>query len=236
MINTKGIRVSHISFKDIKPWLLYKHYAHRIPSISYSFGLFIDNELQAVCSFGHPVAHTLVKNVLGGEYQENVMELNRLCANEGLPRNTLSYFVSRCLKQLPPPMLIVSYADTSHNHHGYIYQATNWIYTGLSAPFKDAMVRGMENMHHSAVADLVGRCEDLPKGASQVALLRKRFGADNVYMMERPRKHRYFYFVGNKRQVRDMKKLFIYKQEPYPKGDNVRYDASYKVQTQLTLF
>lgn len=95
--------VSRIGFEDIKPWLLHKHYAHRIPSISYSFGLFIDNELQAVCSFGHPVAHTLVKNVLGGEYQENIMELNRLCANEGLPRNTLSYFVSQCLKQLPPP-------------------------------------------------------------------------------------------------------------------------------------
>ena len=108
--------------------------------------------------------------------------------DEGLERNVLSFFVSSCLQMLPKPMVIVSFADTSMCHHGYIYQATNWIYTGLSAPFKDAMVRGMENMHHSAVADLVGRCEDLPKGASQVALLRERFGADNVYMMERPRK------------------------------------------------
>lgn len=103
MASVKGARVSPISFDDIRPWLLYKHYAHRIPSISYSFGLFIDNELQAVCSFGRPIAHTLVKNVLGGEYQKNIVELNRLCANEGLPRNMLSYFVSRCLKLLPPP-------------------------------------------------------------------------------------------------------------------------------------
>lgn len=41
---------------------------------------------------------------------------------------------------------------------------------------------------------------------------------------------------GDKRQVRDMKKLFIYKQEPYPKGDNVRYDASSKIATQMVLF
>lgn len=102
MKSAQNIRVSPISFEDIKPWLLHKHYAHRIPSISYSFGLFIDNELQAVCSFGRPVAHFLIKNVLGGDYQENIMELNRLCANEGLPRNALSFFVSKCLKQLPP--------------------------------------------------------------------------------------------------------------------------------------
>lgn len=95
--------VRSIRFADIKEWLLKKHYAHRIPSISYSFGCYDNNGiLQAVCTFGRPVAHALVKNVLSGEYQENIMELNRLCANEGLPRNVLSYFVSQCLKQLPP--------------------------------------------------------------------------------------------------------------------------------------
>lgn len=228
--------VRSIRFADIKEWLLKKHYAHRIPSISYSFGCYDNNGiLQAVCSFGRPVAHTLVKSVLQGQYQDRILELNRLCANEGLQRNVLSYFVSQSLKLLPPPMLIVSYADTSHNHHGYIYQATNWIYTGLSAPFKDAMVKGFEHMHHSSVADLVGRCEDLPDGISQVALLKEKFGAENVYYVERPRKHRYFFFIGNKREIRKMKSLFAYKQFPYPKGDNVRYDASYNVATQMSL-
>lgn len=133
-------------------------------------------------------------------------------------------------------MLIVSYADTSWNHHGYIYQATNWIYTGLSIPFKDAMVKGMEHMHHSSVSDLVGRCADLPKGTSQVALLKEKFGEENVYYVERPRKHRYFYFIGSRRQVKAMKKLFTYNSVAYPKGDNVRYDANEQISIQLTLF
>ena len=96
--------VKPIQFQDIRQWLLRKHYAHRIPSISYSFGLFdVKGALQAVCSFGRPVAHTLIKNVLQGQYQNNILELNRLCASENLPRNALSYFVSKCLKLLPPP-------------------------------------------------------------------------------------------------------------------------------------
>ena len=58
------------------------------------------------------------------------MELSRLCLTENHEKNLTSYFVSQCLKQLPKPNVIVSYADTNNNHCGYIYQATNFIYTG----------------------------------------------------------------------------------------------------------
>ena len=35
-----GFTVDRIPYSECKEWLLYKHYAHRIPSISYAFGLF----------------------------------------------------------------------------------------------------------------------------------------------------------------------------------------------------
>jgi len=63
-------------------------------------------------------------------YQDHFLELNRLVIDEGSKKNVLSFFVSQTLKKLPCPNVVVSYADTSQNHHGYIYQATNWIYTG----------------------------------------------------------------------------------------------------------
>ena len=48
--------VHPIRFGDIKPWLLKKHYAHRIPPIIYAFGLYdMYGCLKAVCSFGRPV-------------------------------------------------------------------------------------------------------------------------------------------------------------------------------------
>ena len=96
--------VDSISHDQTHEWLMYKHYAHRIPSISYSFGLFDSNGIVVgVCTFGRPMAHTLIKNAFGGLYQDNFLELNRLCVNDGLPKNTLSHFVSQCLKKLPPP-------------------------------------------------------------------------------------------------------------------------------------
>lgn len=217
-------------------WIMFKHYAHRIPPIMYSFGLYEGNKLIGVCTYGRPVAHFLIKNAFGGRFQNSFLELNRLCVNDGLPKNVLSFFVAQTFKLLPKPIALVSYADTSKNHHGYIYQATNWIYTGLSAKFKDYMVKGYEHLHGSSVMDMVGRSDGEQGHLDKVKLLKERFGEENVYLVERPRKHRYFMLLGNKREVKDMKNALIYKEEPYPKGDNIRYDSTYKPTIQLTLF
>jgi hypothetical protein len=126
-------------------------------------------------------------------------------------------------------LILVSYADTSMNHNGYIYQATNWIYTGLSIPFKDVSVIGMENMHHSTI-------EDLARGKqNRIEWLREKFG-DKLIMVERPRKHRYFYFNAEKRDLKNIKKMMPYETKPYPKGQNQRYDSSYNPSIQTSLF
>jgi hypothetical protein len=54
-------------------------------------------------------------------------------------------------------------------------------------------------------------------------------------MKERPRKHRYFYFVGDKWQKKQMMKELPYEIQPYPKGENKRYDATYEPTTQIKL-
>ena len=227
--------IKSVKNSECNEWFLKKHYARRLPNIYYAFGLYDNlNLLQGVCSFGRPMSHTLISGAVNGLYQDNFLELNRLVINEGLERNVLSFFVSGCLNRLPKPSVVVSYADTSQGHHGFIYQATNWIYTGLSAKFKDYAVKGLEHMHHSSIEDSVGRYDE-NKNINKHELLRKKYG-DKLYMKERPRKHRYFYFLGNKKEKEIMNKNLQYKVKPYPKGDNKRYDASYVPSVQGVLF
>jgi hypothetical protein len=114
-------------------WLLKKHYAKRLPSISYSFGLYNCNILVGVCTFGMPPSSTLCESIAGAKYKSLVLELNRLVSNDDLDKNALSYFVSNAISQLPKPKIIVSFSDNNMYHNGYIYQATNFIYTGLSS-------------------------------------------------------------------------------------------------------
>jgi hypothetical protein len=210
-----------------REWFLKKHYAKRIPPVEFSFGLYDDKSiLQGVISYGTPVSSGL-RNLWNGEFK--LMELNRLVVNDGLEKNTLSFFVSQSLKYLPKPLVLVSYADTSKNHHGYIYQATNWIYTGLSVPFKDYYVKGMEHLHNGTIMDMSRGQEN------RVEWLKQKFG-DKLIQIDRPRKHRYFVFLGNKSQLKKIKSMMPYEILPYPKGDNIRYDSSYNPSIQTQLF
>lgn len=218
-------KVIPIDYQDCKEWFLKKHYAKRMPPIDYCFGIYDNELLIGICSFGTP-ASTAVREIIKSY---KLYELNRLVINENVPKNTLSYFVSNCLKLMPKPSVIVSYADTSQNHHGYIYQATNWIYTGLSAKFMDYMVKGMEHLNGATIFDMSRGQEN------RAEWLRNKFG-NKLYMKERARKHRYFYFVGDKRQKKQMLKELPYEIQSYPKGDNKRYDASYQPSTQQKLF
>jgi hypothetical protein len=201
-----------------KEWLLYKHYAKRLCSISYSFGLFENNVLVGVCTFGSPPSRALCIGVCGEINSSRVNELNRLCVNDGLEKNVLSYFVGSCLKLLPSGLIIVSYADTSQGHHGYIYQATNWVYTGLSAKRTERYDINNPNRHSKSVTE------------------NKNTNYQDLAVRERPQKHRYVYFTGNKKEQKNLKNQLNYQEQPYPKGENKRYDASYIPSTQTTLF
>jgi hypothetical protein len=208
---------------EVEPWLLEKHYAKRIPSISYAFGAYIDDKLIGVVTYGTSASSTLRYGVCGKKWQDNVIELNRLvCLNE---KNIASELVGKSIQMLPKPSIVISYADSEQGHVGYVYQATNFIYTGLSSKFKDPKVKGLEHQHHATYAH----------GMTNAQVIEK-YRSENVYFVDRARKHRYVFFVGSKTQKKQMIKDLTYKVFPYPKGDSKRYDAGSTVKTQQLLF
>lgn len=209
--------------------LKHNHYLRRLPNINYAFGLYKNNELMGVCTFGLPPSQTLCFGIFNGKYQDEILELNRLflIKNE---KNLASFFISKCLKLLPKPKVIISFSDISVNHHGYVYQASNWIYTGLSSKFTDYAVKGLEHLHHATIEDSVGRYDKNPNLNKKEAL-KKKYG-DKLYKIERPRKHRYIFICGNKKQKRERVSELQYKICSYPKGNNKNYDIGEIKETQ----
>jgi len=208
----EGYEVLKISAKIAKEWILNKHYAKRRCCVSYAFGLFKNDILVGICTFGYPPNYNFNN---GGCVFNNLnvltLELNRLVTNDGLDKNALSFFVVRALKQLPRPSCIVSYADPNAGHYGYIYQATNWIYTGNSTPklqytFKDG-----------SVFDIHRRIDKKIKEHGEIIKKTKLIPTQ-----------RYLFFNGNKPDKRKMMKHLKMKILLYPKGVNKKYDASYK--------
>lgn len=127
----KGYKVLPISYSDTKPFILHIHYAKRLPSITHSFGLFKESELVGIVTYGSPPSQALCRGIAGDAYKNIVLELNRLVLKNNI-KNEASYLVANSFKFLKKPLIIVSFADINQNHNGYIYQATNFFYTGLS--------------------------------------------------------------------------------------------------------
>lgn len=105
-----------------------EHYLHRKPPVSFAFGLLEGDKILGVVTFGTPPSRHLQMGVCPSD-PSLVTELNRLWVHDQMPTNTASWFVSRALKQLPP-RIVVSYADTTWGHMGYVYRALNFRYAG----------------------------------------------------------------------------------------------------------
>lgn len=192
--------VRRIQYADTKPFLLNIHYARRMPCITDAFGLFINQKMIGVVTYGIPASHPLCIGVAGKQYEKHVKELNRLCLlPEYNGKNYASFLVGRSLKMLENGTFVVSYADTGWGHNGYIYQATNFLYTGLTAKRKDTY---QPNGLHPRAYDK---------------------NCHSNLLQTRNRKHRYIYIVADKRTKKQMLKDLKYPIRPYPKGDDVKY-------------
>ena len=195
--------VKKIEYNDTKDYILNIHYAKRMPSITYKFGLFENNKLVGVVCYGSPPSQPLCKGICGEKFKNIVLELNRLVLKNN-KKNEASYLISKSIKLLPKPLIIVSYADTEQKHSGVVYQATNFIYTGLSDKRTEWRMYGSKK--HSKTI-----CE-------KYSLSERKDNPNKFYLVDRPRKHRYIYFNADKKYK---KKVLLpnlkYKIKPYPK-------------------
>ena len=187
--------IKRISYQDTKPFILDIHYAKRMPSISYAYGLFKLNDLVGIISYGSPASPSLCKGIAGEQNKSLVIELNRLVLKHNR-KNEASILIGASFKLLPKPKIVVSYADTQQNHYGVVYQATNFLFTGTSKPRTDmAGKNGKHSRHHLG---------------------------DKTKRVHRSAKHRYVYILGNKKEKKELLKALNYKIQEYPKKGQVR--------------
>jgi len=73
------MKVLPINAFEAEPWLLEKHYAKRLPMIMYAFGLYEDDKLIGVVTYGLPGSPMVARGICGKEHESIVVELNRLC-------------------------------------------------------------------------------------------------------------------------------------------------------------
>lgn len=199
--------IERITYQMAMDYVIAYHYLHRRAPCTYAFGLFEIETQQCVgvVTYGVSASSTLLKGICGPDESSNVYELTRLWVDESVPKNGESFLIGNTIKQLDKE-IIVSFADSSQDHLGIVYQATNFLYTGLSAKFKDPKVKGLEHQHHATYAHGMTNAE-----------VRETYG-DLVYWVDRPRKHRYIFFNAKTNRRKALLAKLRYEVLPYPKA------------------
>lgn len=129
------------------------HYLHRGTPSSVAFGLYTPKGvLCGVVTYATPASPSLTKGLVGAENKHLVGELTRLWVDDRVPKNGESFLIGSTMKESGFEVL-VSFADTKEGHVGTVYQATNWLYTGLSDRHKEWVLVGHEGKHSRHLFD-----------------------------------------------------------------------------------
>ena len=199
--------IEQVHYQTAMKIVIDNHYLHRKAPCSKAYGLFCNSckNIVGVVVYGVSCSSTLLKGICGEDEKSNVYELTRLWIKDGTPKNSESYLIGNTLKLLDKE-IIVSFAEIQQGHNGTVYQATNFLYCGLSAKFRDPKVKGLEHQHHATYANRMTMKE-----------VKEKYGEENVYYVDRPRKHRYIFFNAKGRRKKELFEKLKYNVLPYPK-------------------
>jgi len=205
------MKVVPITKSICEEFVINKHYSHRKSIFWKGYALVENNFITGICVYGQPSPPLQKYAFVDRDFR--LYELSRVVV-QSKTKNASSFLIGNSLKQLEPkPCAVVSFADSEQNHCGYIYQATNWIYTGSTVSHDHLYIVDGKRTHPMTLRD--------------AGILNPKEWAknNNIQTVKPYPKHRYFFIVGNKFDKKKMLQKLKYPViNKYPKIIPNRYD------------
>jgi hypothetical protein len=131
--NKPSLRIDWCSYDAAKYAVRHWHYSRSLPcSKTARLGVWEDSKFIGVVVFAWGA-----NRHLAGEYRLKMTECVELCRialdKHSTPVSRIISIAIKMLKrEMPGIRLLVSYADLNQGHEGKIYQASNWLFVGLT--------------------------------------------------------------------------------------------------------
>lgn len=202
------MRISKATPKAAEYACKHYHYSKCTPVLQYVYNVFNDSdEWCGVIIYGGGATPHIASPY--NKLQGQVVELERVALNGKQGHGKTSTAVAMTLKALskeaPFIDLVVSFADIDQGHAGILYQATNWIYTGINnANARGAFIINGKKTHPKTVYS---------KGWKQSLLWLRENIDPNATEFITKGKHKYLYPMTKK-----MRKRVQILAVPYPKN------------------
>lgn len=211
-MNSVDLKLDWCSYEAAKYAVENWHYSKCLPNQKLvKIGVWEDAAFIGCICFGDGANPGMFKPY-GLDYTEGC-ELVRIALK--VHQSTVSRIISIAFKLLkercPNIKLVVSFADPEQGHQGGIYQASNWIYAGMTQPSDEYIVNG-RRMHGRALRNTRSTHKLKNVAASNVMDWGRKVLDPNIRKVEGSSKHRYLYPLTPEMQdkIEPLRK-------PYPK-------------------
>jgi hypothetical protein len=210
VIATKDFLVAPCTRSAAQHAVLNWHYSQRMPVGKLAtFGLWERGRFTGSVIYGRGATPRMGAQF--GLTQVECVELVRVALDEH--DTPVTQVVASTLRQLrvacPGLQLIVSYADTGQGHHGGIYQAGNWIYTGTTGNSNCYYLINGETVHGRTVSSFA-KGKKRP-GETGIEYVRRAIDPNAHRLETVPTKHRYVYPLDRK-----VRRSVAHLAQPYP--------------------
>lgn len=183
------------------------HYSKKIPvGKLVKVGVWEDGKFIGAIIFGDGLLGP-TRTVYGGVDKFQIAEIVRIALRDH--QHEVSRMISIAIKLLrnhcPGIQLVVAFADQGENHHGGIYQGSNFVYTGESEPGRMFRHKATGRILHNRAVSANGL-------RSHFGKVRKVPRTDECEIIGRSRKYRYLLPLSA-----EMKMMVEKLRKPYPK-------------------
>ena len=197
----------------------------------YQFGLYFGEYLAGAICFGRTAGTKTAGSICGLEFAHTVKTLNRgACVHWAHPHSA-SFMISRACRLMSAKgfHVFVAYSDTEAGEIGTVYQASNWLYcgmTGASSMFVWAGKPVLNSIYDGKPRDERSiqnstRIRTNATGAYRTKCsrreMRRRLVEEGFLFFKTQPKHRYVWIDGDKATKRTLREHLKWNELPYPK-------------------
>ena len=222
-VKVRDMHVAPASAHDVREFTSRYHYTHSAGNLAWRWGLWHGVTLMGVVAYNIPT-RSVCASVFGAEHEAHVWHMSRLALPDSAPHNSESRLIGGSLRairqEFPDVWAVLTYAATDVGHLGYVYQATNALYTGTggdSTFYTDDHGRRRSTYITSRGSDGIMRGRGIG---------RREAGELGWEIHDSLPKHRYLYVLGNKTQRRERMKLLRLPTLPYPKESTAQVEPA----------
>jgi Enterobacteriaceae phage adenine modification enzyme len=205
----RDMTVGPVAARDVLEFTRRYHYTAMPGNMAWRWGLWHEAVLLGVVTYNLPTRETCA-SVFGQDHLTHIWHMSRLAMADMAPRNSESRLIGGSLRAItrdfPDIWAVLTYAAADAGHVGFVYQATNAIYTGTGGDTHYYLDRNGHRRGTYATVRGAGR--------GVTAAIAAELGWTRQQGLA---KHRYVYILGTKRQRRDRLALLKLPSLPYPK-------------------